>query len=117
MSGCWWNISWRRRRPTRETYPQGGLEWYARLEAYAWPGNVRELRNAVEAAVVTSLGNVLRTEDLWLIGSPSPTASGGWSIPAGMTFDQIEKDHRGRLALEQLQPEPDGGTTRAFAPH
>ncbi|MGD9781441.1 MAG: sigma-54-dependent transcriptional regulator [Kiritimatiellia bacterium] len=66
-------------------------EWHVRLEAYAWPGNVRELRNAVEAAVVTAPGDVLRAEDLRLDGPSSPPASGGWSIPAGMTFEQIEK--------------------------
>ena len=66
-------------------------EWYARLEAYAWPGNVRELRNAVEAAVVTAPGDALRAEDLRLDGPSAKTASGGWSIPAGLTFEQIEK--------------------------
>ena len=66
-------------------------EWYARLEAYAWPGNVRELRNAVEAAVVTAPGDALRAQDLRLDGPSATAPSGGWSIPASMTFDQIEK--------------------------
>ena len=68
-------------------------EWYARLEAYAWPGNVRELRNVVEAAVVTAPGETLEAARLRLDGPApqAPAASGGWSVPAGLTLEQIEK--------------------------
>ena len=73
----------------REVQP----EWYARLEACAWPGNVRELRNAVEAAVVTSPGEVLEAARLRLDGpsSKAPEAPGEWSVPAGLTLEEIEK--------------------------
>jgi DNA-binding NtrC family response regulator len=66
-------------------------EWYARLEAYAWPGNIRELRNVVEAAVVTAPGDVLRADALQLNGPAVRPAAGGWSLPEGMTLEQIEK--------------------------
>ena len=68
-------------------------EWYARLDAYAWPGNVRELRNVVEAAVVTAPGEVLEAARLRLDG-PSAKAEetpGGWSVPTGLTLEEIEK--------------------------
>ncbi len=69
-------------------------EWHARMEAYAWPGNIRELRNTVEAAVVTAPGEVLEAGRLRLDGpapGPAPGGGGGWSIPEGMTLEQIEK--------------------------
>ena len=68
-------------------------EWYARLEAYAWPGNVRELRNVVEAAVVTAPGETLEAARLRLDGPApqAPAASSGWSVPEGLTLEQIEK--------------------------
>jgi len=34
------------------------------LRAYGWPGNVRELRNVMELAVLSSEGNVIRTDML-----------------------------------------------------
>jgi DNA-binding NtrC family response regulator len=40
--------------------------WYERLEGWSWPGNIRELRNAVEASVIMSQGEVLRARDLRL---------------------------------------------------
>ena len=68
-------------------------EWYARLETYAWPGNIRELRNTVEAAVVTAPGETLEAARLRLDG-PAPkteSAPGAWSVPAGLTLEQIER--------------------------
>ena len=86
-------------------------EWYARLEAHAWPGNVRELRNVVEAAVVTAPDDdVLRAARLRLGGAGAPPppsaamaavapAAGAWSIPEGMTLEQIER----RILEESLR--------------
>lgn len=67
--------------------------WMARLEAYAWPGNIRELRNTVEAAVVTTPDEILRADRLRLDGPAPKTTEGdaGWSVPEGMTLEQIEK--------------------------
>ena len=68
-------------------------EWYARLEAYAWPGNIRELRNVVEAAVVTAPGEVLEAARLQLDGpaARAPATPGGWTVPTGLTLEEIEK--------------------------
>ena len=75
-------------RRVREVEP----EWYARLEAHDWPGNIRELRNVVEAAVVMAPDEALRAERLHLGGAgATPVAPGGWSVPADMTLEQIEK--------------------------
>jgi DNA-binding NtrC family response regulator len=54
-----------------------------------WPGNVRELENAVERAMVTCRAKVLGEDDfafLAHIGAVKP-----WSIPAGMTLQEMEK--------------------------
>ncbi|NLB65402.1 MAG: sigma-54-dependent Fis family transcriptional regulator [Lentisphaerae bacterium] len=75
-------------RRVREVEP----EWYARLEAHDWPGNIRELRNVVEAAVVMAPDEVLRAERLQLGGAgATAVAPGGWSVPADMTLEEIEK--------------------------
>lgn len=36
---------------------------------YNWPGNVRELRNVIERLVITSVGDILKFEDDYLINS------------------------------------------------
>jgi len=79
-------------RCIREVEP----EWYARLETYDWPGNIRELRNTVEAAVVTTPGDVLQAERLRLDGPAvrpvvSPSSGSSFSVPSDMTLDEIEK--------------------------
>ncbi|MDY0145312.1 MAG: sigma-54 dependent transcriptional regulator [Kiritimatiellia bacterium] len=66
--------------------------WYERLKAYAWPGNIRELRNVVEAAVVMTPDGVLRADRLQLGGLAAPAVAGGWSVPEGMTLDEMEKN-------------------------
>jgi Nif-specific regulatory protein len=48
-----------------------------RLRAYAWPGNVRQLRTVLEAAVVTTGGDVLRPSDLRLGGDGGPDSEDG----------------------------------------
>jgi DNA-binding NtrC family response regulator len=59
------------------------------LMDYNWPGNVRELENAVERAMVTSRGRVLTEEDFGFLAQNG--ASKPWSIPAGMTLQEMEK--------------------------
>jgi DNA-binding NtrC family response regulator len=54
-----------------------------------WPGNVRELENAVERAMVTCRARVLTEDDFAFLarnGAVKP-----WSIPAGMTLQEMEK--------------------------
>jgi len=70
-----------------------------RLLEYDWPGNVRELRNALEAALIRSSGDVLRAEDLPPeIQEASPSASSA-----------DEGAERIRAALDQT----DGNRTKA----
>lgn len=73
--------------------------WHERLKAYAWPGNIRELRNVVEAAVVMTPDGVLRADSLQLGGAAAPVVPGGWSVPEGMTLDDMEK----RILAEALR--------------
>src|SRR3954451_17273306 len=55
-----------------------------------WPGNVRELENAVERAMVTSRGTVLRDADFAFLAEAAPTPA-AWAVPAGMTMQDMEK--------------------------
>jgi DNA-binding NtrC family response regulator len=59
------------------------------LMDHNWPGNVRELENAVERAVVTCRSRILGEDDFAFLarnGAIKP-----WSIPAGMTLQEMEK--------------------------
>ena len=60
------------------------------LMDYNWPGNVRELENAVERAMVTSRGHNLTEEDFAFLAQ-NGARSRGWTIPAGMTLQEMEK--------------------------
>ena len=57
---------------------------------YNWPGNVRELENAVERALVTCRTQEL-TEDDFSFLARNGLASKPWTIPAGMTLQEMEK--------------------------
>jgi len=51
-----------------------------KLSSYAWPGNVRELRNVIERALLTLVGDEIRSEDLALETNalpPGAAALGG----------------------------------------
>jgi DNA-binding NtrC family response regulator len=59
------------------------------LMDHNWPGNVRELENAVERAMVTCRARILGEDDFAFLahnGAVKP-----WSIPAGMTLQEMEK--------------------------
>jgi DNA-binding NtrC family response regulator len=67
------------------------------LMDHNWPGNVRELENAVERAMVTCRGRILTDEDFTFLahnGAVKP-----WSIPVGMTLQDMEK----QLIIATLQ--------------
>jgi len=85
--------------------------WHARLASHDWPGNIRELRNTVEAAVVTAPDGILRADRLRLGGAVPAAAAGGagWSVPEGMTLEEIEK----RILTEALRR--NGGNRSATA--
>ena len=59
---------------------------------YSWPGNVRELENAVEGAVVRSVGEVIGKNCL-----PEETGmrsqTGGASLSPGLTMAEVEKQY------------------------
>ncbi len=65
--------------------------FYAALEAFDWPGNIRQLRNTVESSVVMATEPVLKAGLLRLNGAAA-RAEAEWSIPEGMTLEQIEKE-------------------------
>ena len=54
-----------------------------------WPGNVRELENALERAIVTCRNHVLTEDDFAFLTAAK--AQKGWTVPAGMTLQQLEK--------------------------
>jgi DNA-binding NtrC family response regulator len=59
------------------------------LMDHQWPGNVRELENAVERAMVTCRGSVLTDTDFAFLVQTQ--ASQAWSVPAGMSLQDMEK--------------------------
>jgi DNA-binding NtrC family response regulator len=57
---------------------------------YDWPGNVRELENALERAIVTCRNRTLTEEDFAFL-SAAIQPHKAWTIPPGMTLQQLEK--------------------------
>ena len=73
------------------------------MQRYSWPGNVRELSNAVERAVVMSLGNTISAEDLPLpvVQATRPSAVDG-AQSQGTLKDQI-RSFEARLIVQALE--------------
>jgi len=57
---------------------------------YDWPGNVRELENALERTIVTCRNHTL-TEDEFSFLAAAIQPGRAWTIPPGMTLQQLEK--------------------------
>ncbi|NNL85272.1 MAG: sigma-54-dependent Fis family transcriptional regulator [Myxococcales bacterium] len=58
------------------------------LRAYPWPGNVRELANAIERAVIMSLGEQIQVEDLAVdIQTMAPESTGDLERAASADLD------------------------------
>lgn len=65
----------------------------ARLAAYGWPGNVRELQNVIERAVVLSVDDVIRVEDLPGLAEEDTSDRPVRLVP----LSEIEKEHIDRV--------------------
>jgi len=65
------------------------------LLAYRWPGNVRQLRNALETAILVSVGEEIGFDDLpgevTHAGVP-PSSAAPIPLPASRTLTEIERD-------------------------
>ncbi len=81
-----------------------------KLLRYPWPGNVRELENAIERAVITCRGDILRAEDLAITVAPvdaRKTASDYPPVP-GSSLAELE-----RFAILKTLEHTGGSTSRA----
>jgi len=74
---------------------------------YDWPGNVRELQNAVEQALVQTLGQTITPEDL-----PSAIRSGAHAVTAGDWLDRTQTEREQILLTLQRH---DGNQTKSAA--
>lgn len=64
----------------------------AALEEYRWPGNVRELKNVLESLLVSSSGDVIRSEDLPPSIRRQTSPPDGIEVRAGMTLADMEAE-------------------------
>jgi transcriptional regulator with GAF, ATPase, and Fis domain len=83
-------------KPVNLPLPPGAVR---QLRSYDWPGNVRELQNAVERAVITSSGGILRF-NLPTASAPRPASNPSLEI---LTAEEMRRLERVNLirALEQ----------------
>ena len=79
----------------------------AAIRAHRWPGNVRELKNAVERAVVLSVGEEVQPGDLGLSISADEASSGN-DDSALVSLATAERRHINRV-LDAV----DGNKTQA----
>lgn len=78
------------------------------LVSYSWPGNVRELENAIERAVVLTMGSTIEAE-LLPQGAPPKAAAGGLDLMVpGLTLADLE-----RIVIEKTLEAVDGSTAKA----
>ena len=61
-----------------------------KLQEYHWPGNVRELENAVERAVVLTIGSAITREAVTVGGTASVQTSGVPSLKLHQNVERIE---------------------------
>ena len=77
------------------------------LMNYNWPGNVRELENAIERAVVLSMGSLIETKHLPASVKPM-TLSNGMPVVPGATMAEVE-----RYTILETLKSTGGSTSRA----
>ena len=69
------------------------------LRGYDWPGNVRELENAIEGALVRTVGEVIGVDQLpEEISGITPATPAASSLPAALSLEEVEK----RYILSEL---------------
>jgi DNA-binding NtrC family response regulator len=61
-------------------------------QRYRWPGNVRELRNVIERLVITIHHKVVQPADLPESLRRAEAAQTEFSVRAGMTIEEVEKE-------------------------
>ncbi|MDD3620407.1 MAG: sigma-54 dependent transcriptional regulator, partial [Desulfobulbaceae bacterium] len=97
-----------RNRKTLKGFTPGAMDLLVR---YAWPGNVRELENAVERAVIMSLGDYVAERELPPAVAAHDNEAGG-EIPAagmaGLPLEEVEK-----AAIVQTLRETGGNKSEA----
>lgn len=89
--------------------PEFSTQAMTALSRWSFPGNVRELRNAVERAVITSHGGIIKEADLGL-GIGAVTSEIAHDELAGLTLDDLE--HR---AIEEALKSCEGNLSKAAA--
>jgi transcriptional regulator with GAF, ATPase, and Fis domain len=72
-----------------ESLEEGGL---AKLVEYHWPGNVRELENAIERAVVLTIGPMITREAITVGGTLSVQTAGVKSFKLRENIEWIERE-------------------------
>lgn len=78
-----------------------------RMLKHAWPGNVRELENAVERAVVLTLGEYIGEREL------PPALSGGADEPRPGSFANLTLEELERVAILDALAAADGNKSEA----
>jgi len=78
-------------------------EAWEKLHSYNWPGNLRELRNAVQRAVVLSVGDSIEPEHLLIERESTTPKNAADSAPADgessslLTLEELERQHIGAV--------------------
>jgi transcriptional regulator with GAF, ATPase, and Fis domain len=72
-----------------EALEEGGTE---KLLTYHWPGNVRELENAIERAVVLTIGSTIPPDAITVGGTSSVQTSGVKSLKLRENVEWIERE-------------------------
>src|SRR5438477_2388494 len=62
------------------------------LQQYDWPGNVRELENTIERAVVLSVGPVITTGSISVVGAATPQTTGLPSLKLRQNLEWVERE-------------------------
>jgi two-component system response regulator FlrC len=104
------------RRYGRTSMPGGislSAEALQKLARHSWPGNVRELENMIQRAAALCSGSVIRSEDLWIGDSETPSShpsrkSVEPGISAGITMREME-----RQLISRTLEDMGGNRTRA----